>query len=129
MASASVRYWRGAWVVDVSTRVAGQRQRAIKTFGPGAKAKAAAQAYAADKAPQVKSGKYWHRQTATFAELWEKFAAHELASPDPRPSTVVDYRALGRLYLVPQLGSARARRDRRRSHHGDQGQVAGGCWQ
>ena len=105
MASATVRFWRGAWVVDVSTRIAGKRQRTIKTFGPGAKAKAAAQAYAAEKAPQAKSGKFWERQTATFAELWEKFAAHELASPDLRPSTVVDYKALGRLYLVPHLGA------------------------
>jgi integrase len=105
MPSTTVRFWRGAWVVDVSTRIAGKRQRAIKTFGPGAKAKAAAQAYAAEKAPQAKSGKYWERQTATFAELWEKFSAHELASPDLRPSTVVDYKTLGRLYLVPHLGA------------------------
>jgi hypothetical protein len=27
-----------------------------------------------------------------------------LASPDLRPSTVVDYKTLGRLYLVPHLG-------------------------
>ena len=104
MASATVRFWRGAWVVDISTRIACKRQHAIKTFGPGAKAKAAAQAYAAEKAPQAKSGKYWERQTASFAELWEKFAAHELASPDLRPSTVSDYKALGRLYLIPHLG-------------------------
>jgi integrase len=44
-------------------------------------------------------------QTATFAKLWEKFAAHELASPELRPSTVVDYKALGRLHLVPHLGT------------------------
>jgi hypothetical protein len=105
MASATVRFWRGAWVVDVSTRIDGKRQRAIKTFGAGPAAKAAAQAYAADNAPQAKSGKYRERQTATFAELWEKFAAHELASPDLRPSTVVDQKALGRLYLVPHLGT------------------------
>jgi hypothetical protein len=67
MASSTVQYWRGAWVVDVSTRIAGKRQRTIKTFGPGAKAKSAAQAYAAEKAPQAKSGKYWERQTATFS--------------------------------------------------------------
>jgi hypothetical protein len=36
--------------------------------------------------------------------LWGKFAAHELASPDLRPSTVADYKALGRLYLIPHLG-------------------------
>jgi hypothetical protein len=67
MASSTVRYWRGAWVVGVSTRIAGKRQRTIKTFAPGAKAKSAAQAYAAEKAPQAKSGKYWERQTATFS--------------------------------------------------------------
>jgi|HubBroStandDraft_4_1064222.scaffolds.fasta_scaffold138309_2 hypothetical protein len=39
MASAIVRSWRGAWVVDI-TRIAGKRQHAIKTFGPSAKAKA-----------------------------------------------------------------------------------------
>jgi hypothetical protein len=95
MASATVRYWRGAWVVDVSTRIAGKRQRTIKTFGAGAKAKAAAQAYAAAKAPRAKSAKFWERRTATFAELWVRFAAHELASPDLRPSTVADYKAAG----------------------------------
>jgi hypothetical protein len=105
MASATVRFWRGAWVVDVSTRIAAKRQRTIRTFGAGAKAKAAAHAYAAEKAPQAKSGKFWERQTATFAELWEKFSAHELASPDLWPSTVGDYKALGRLYLGPHLGS------------------------
>ena len=47
MASATVRFWRGAWIVDISTRIEGKRQRAIKTFGPGPLAKAAAQAYAA----------------------------------------------------------------------------------
>lgn len=81
MASATVRDWCGAWVVDVSTRIDGKRQRAIKTFGPGTKAKAAAQAYAAEKAPQAKAGKFWECPTATFADLWEKFAVHELASP------------------------------------------------
>jgi len=105
MASTTVRYWRGAWVVDVSTRLGGKRQRTIKTFGAGAAAKAAAQAYASEIAPQTKSGKFWERQTATFADLWQKFAAHELASPDLRPSTVADYQALGRLYLVPHLGA------------------------
>jgi hypothetical protein len=40
MASATVRFWRGEWVVDISTRIAGKRQRAIKTFGSSAKAKA-----------------------------------------------------------------------------------------
>jgi integrase len=104
MSSVNVRYWRGAWVVDLSTKIAGKRQRSIKTFGAGAKAKAAAQAYAEEIAPQAKTGKYWERQAATFADLWEKFATHELSSPDLRPSTVADYKALGRLYLVPYLG-------------------------
>jgi len=102
--SVNVRYWCGAWVVDVSTKIAGKRQRSIKTFGQGAKAKTAAQAYAEEIAPQAKAGKFWERRTATFADLWDKFAAHERASPDLRPSTVADYKALGRLYLVPHLG-------------------------
>jgi integrase len=102
--SVNVRYWRGAWVVDVSAKVAGKRQRSIKTFGAGPKGKGAAQAYAESIAPQAKSGKFWDRQDATFADLWDKFTAHELASPDLRPSTVADYQALGRLYLVPLLG-------------------------
>jgi integrase len=103
--SVNVRFWRGAWVVDVSTKIAGKRQRSIKTFGAGTKAKAEAKAYAEEIAPQAKAGKYWERRTATFADLWDKFAAHELASPDLRPSTVADYKALGRLYLVPHLGA------------------------
>ena len=49
MSSATVRFSRGAWVVDISTRIAGKRQRTIKTFGAGGRAKAAAQAYAAEK--------------------------------------------------------------------------------
>jgi len=102
--SVNIRFSRGVWVVDVSTRTNGKRLRSIKAFGAGTKAKAAAQAYAESIAPQAKSGKFWDRQDATFADLWDKFAAHELASPDLRPSTVADYKALGRLYLVPQLG-------------------------
>jgi integrase len=102
--SVNVRFSRGVWVVDLSTKIAGKRQRSIKTFGAGARAKAAAQAYAEEIAPQAKAGRFWERQTATFADLWDKFTAHELASPDLRPSTVADYKALGRLYLVPHLG-------------------------
>jgi integrase len=105
MASATVRYWRGGWVVDVSTTIGGKRKRSIKSFGAGTKAKAAAEAYRDEIAPQAKGGKFWQRQTLTFADLWEKFAAHELASPDLRVSTVADYKALGRLYLLPLLGS------------------------
>jgi hypothetical protein len=54
--SVNVRFWRGAWVCDISTKVAGKRQRSIKTFGAGSKAKAAAQAYAEEIAPQAKPG-------------------------------------------------------------------------
>lgn len=106
MASATVRYWRAreAWVVDVSTTLAGKRKRTITSFGAGTKAKAAAEAYRDEIAPQAKAGKFWERRTTTFAGLWEKFAAHELASPELRHSTVADYKALGRLYLVPLLG-------------------------
>jgi hypothetical protein len=60
---------------------------AIKTFGAGSKAKSEAQAYAEEIAPQARSGKYWERRTATFADLWDKFATHELSSPALRPST------------------------------------------
>lgn len=102
--SVNVRFSRGGWVVDLSTTIDGKRRRSIKAFGAGAKAKAAAQAYAEEIAPQAKAGKYWERQSATFADLWAKFSAHELASPDLRPSTVADYKALGRLYLIPHLG-------------------------
>jgi integrase len=102
--SVNVRYSRKAWVVDVSEYVNGKRLRTIKRFGAGAKAKAAAEAYAEEIAPQAKGGKYWERQSWTFADLWDKFTTHELSSPDLRPSTVADYKALGRLYLVPCLG-------------------------
>jgi integrase len=104
MASATVRYWRGGWVADVSTKIAGQRKRSIRAFGPGAKAKAAAEAYRDEIAPQAKAGKFWERQTAKFADLWEKFAAHELIGPTPGPATVVDYKATARIYLLPRLG-------------------------
>ena len=102
--SVNVRFWRGAWVVDLSTKIAGKRQRSIKTFGPGAKAKAAAQAYAEEIAPQAKAGKFWERQSATFRDMWAQYETHVLASPDLRPSTTADYRAIGRLYLLPHLG-------------------------
>jgi integrase len=102
--SINVRYSRKAWIVDVSGYVNGKRQRTIKRFGAGSKAKAEAEAYAQEITPQAKAGKYWERRTATFADLWDKFATHELSSPDLRPSTVADYKALGRLYLVPRLG-------------------------
>ena len=103
--SVSVRYWRGAWVVDVSARVDGKRKRSITTFGPGAKAKAAAQAYAAEISQPRKLSRFWQQQTATFRELWESFAAHELIGPTPGPATVADYKAVARIYLLPNLGT------------------------
>jgi hypothetical protein len=57
--SVSVRYWRGAWVVDISTKENGMRKRLIESFGPGMKAKVAAELYRDDIAPQVKVGKFW----------------------------------------------------------------------
>jgi integrase len=102
--SINVRFSRGVWVVDLSTKLDGKRQRSIKAFGAGAKAKAAAQAYAEEIAPQAKAGKYWERQEATFCDMWAQYEKHVLASPDLRPSTAADYRAIGRLYLLPHLG-------------------------
>jgi len=104
MASANVRFSRGVWVVDVSQTVDGKRKRSIKAFGAGAKAKAAAKAYRDELAPQAKIGKFWERQTMTFRQLWEKFDAHELASGERAMSTIIDYRAVGRLYLIPHFG-------------------------
>jgi hypothetical protein len=40
----------------------------------------------------------------TFRQLREKFDAHMLAGTDLRPSTIVNYRAIGRLYLLPHFG-------------------------
>ena len=102
--SATVRYSRGVWVVDVSQTIGGKRKRSIKAFGAGAKAKRAAEAYRDEMAPAAKHAKYFERQTLTFRALWEKFAAAELAGTDRAPSTVADYRAIGRLYLLPMLG-------------------------
>jgi integrase len=102
--SVNVRFSRGVWVVDLSTKIGGKRQRSIKAFGAGAKAKAAAQAYAEEIAPQAKAGKFWERQSATFRDMWVQYEGHVLASPDLRPSTAADYRAIGRLYLLPHLG-------------------------
>jgi len=104
MASATVRYWRGGWVVDVSTTIDGRRKRSIKAFGAGSKAKAAAETYRDEIAPQAKAGKFWERQSATFADLWERFEAHELIGPTPGPATIADYKAVARLYLLPRLG-------------------------
>src|SRR4029077_2403409 len=75
-----------AWVLDISTKVDGKRQRTIKAFGKGPEWKAAAVAYAAEHGTQAKSERYRERQTATFRDLWDKFAAHELIGPTPGPS-------------------------------------------
>jgi integrase len=106
MASANVRYWRGGWVVDVSKTIDGKRQRSIKSFGPGSKAKVAAEAYRDEIAPQAKAGKFFERQTITFKELWQRFET-TLASSGLRASTIADYKAIGRLYLEPLLGAKR----------------------
>jgi integrase len=102
--SVKVRYSRKAWIVDISEYVDGKRQRTIKQFGAGAKAKAEAQSYAETIAPQARSGTFWERQGATFSHMWSQYEAHVLGSPDLRPSTKADYRAIGRLYLLPHLG-------------------------
>jgi integrase len=101
--SVNVRYWRGAWVCDVSTTVAGKRQRSIKAFGAGRTAKIEAEAYAAEARKQLDSGSFRARQTTTFAALWEDFLRFHLASL--KPSTAADYKTLGRLYLLPKIGS------------------------
>ena len=106
MPSATVRYWRGAWVVDVSTLVDGRRKRSIKTFGAGAKAKTAAEGYRDEIAPQAKSSKFWERERATFRDLWTKFDA-QLVGPEPGPATIADYRAVAKNYLLPELGDKR----------------------
>lgn len=84
MATVTVRYWRGAWVVDVWDKVNGRRKRLIKAFGPGTPGKAAAEAYRDEIAPQTKTPKFWERYNATFRDLWNKFEA-QLAGPVPGP--------------------------------------------
>lgn len=105
MATAKVRRSRKSWVVDVSEYVDGERERVIKAFGRGSKGKEAAEAYLQEIAPDLKSGKYWERQTATFKTLWKKFEKHELVGSTRAPSTIADYKAMGRLHLLPR-GSA-----------------------
>lgn len=105
MASATVRNSRGVWIADISTTVGGKRKRTIKTFGAGPKAKRAAESYCAEIAPQVAANKYLARQSMSFSDLWEKFKVQELSTPERRESTVTDYLALARLYLLPRLGS------------------------
>jgi hypothetical protein len=85
--------------------VDGKRKRTIKAFGPGSRAKAAAEAYCREVAPQAAAGKFWERQTATFGDLWGKFEAHELIGPTPGPATIVDYKTCARLHLLPRLGA------------------------
>jgi integrase len=93
-------------VVDVSKTVDGKRQRRIQSFGAGSQAKAAAEAYRDEIAPQAKAGKFFERQTITFKELWKRYEA-TLASSGLRASTISDYKAIGRLYLDPLLGDKR----------------------
>ena len=102
--SVSVRYSRGSWVVDVSTKEGGKRKRDITAFGAGAKAKAAAEAYRDDIALDVKSGKFWQRRAMNFRDLWTLFDA-QLVGPVPGPATIQDYRSVAANYLLPALGS------------------------
>ncbi len=103
MSSATVRYWRGSWVIDVSTTVDGQRKRLIESFGAGAKGKAAAHARRDELAPLSKTERFWKRRHATFADLWTKFDA-QLVGPVPGPATIADYRAVATHYLLPAMG-------------------------
>jgi hypothetical protein len=90
--SASVRFWRGGWIVDLSTEE-GQRggprkrRRSIISFGAGAKAKAAAEAYRDEIAPKARVARFWERQSATFGLLWQKFDS-QLVGPVPGPATI-----------------------------------------
>jgi integrase len=102
VSSATVRYWRGAWVVDVSTKVNGKRKRAIESFGAGPKGKAAAQARRDELAPLTKTDRFWAQRHATLADLWKEFEAQ--LGPVPGPATIVDYKAMARLYLLPLMG-------------------------
>lgn len=104
MATVTVRYWRGAWVVDVWDKVNGRRKRLIKAFGPGTQGKAAAEAYRDEIAPQTKTPKFWERYNATFRDLWNKFEA-QLAGPVPGPATIADYKAVAQHYLLPEFGN------------------------
>lgn len=103
VSSATVRYWRGAWVVDVSTTVEGKRKRVIESFGPGARGKAAAEGRRDELAPLSKTDRFWKQRHATFADLWKKFEA-QLVGPVPGPATIQDYKAMARLYLIPLMG-------------------------
>jgi integrase len=103
VSSATVRYWRGAWIVDVSTPVDGKRKRMIESFGAGAKGKAAAEARRDELAPLSKTDRFWKQRHATFRDLWNRFAA-QLVGPVPGPATIVDYKAMARLYLLPLMG-------------------------
>ncbi len=102
MGSVNVRYSRDAWIVDISTAVAGKRQRTIKSFGAGRAGKLEAEAYATEARKQLDSGSFRARQTTTFEALWEDFLRFHL--PSLKPSTAADYKTLGRLYLLPKIG-------------------------
>ena len=103
MGSVNVRFSRDVWVVDVSTKVNGKRERIIKAFGAGRPAKLEAEAYAAEVRKQVQAGSFRARQTTTFTALWEDFLRFHL--PNLKPSTAADYQTLGRLYLIPKIGN------------------------
>ncbi len=101
--SVSVRRYRGAWCVDVSTRESGgKRQRAIKAFGKGKAGKDDAEAYAAEMRRQLKAHTFHERRTMTFADLWADFSRFHM--PEVRVSTAADYVALGKHYLLPHFG-------------------------
>jgi integrase len=102
--SATVRFSRRKWVVDVNERIDGKRKRTIKSFGAGRLAKLAAEAYRDEIAPDAKAGKHFERITATFGDLWAKFEATELVGGGAGPATVADYKAMARNYLLPRLG-------------------------
>ncbi len=105
MASVSVRYVKDrGWIVDLSEKVTGKRNRLIKTFGFGAKAKKAAEQHADKQRREVDTGKFWQRRNATFEDLWGKFEAHELIEGMIAPATIADYKASARLYLLPYFG-------------------------
>ena len=85
MGSVNVRFSRDVWVVAVSTKVNGKRERIIKAFGAGRPAKLEAEAYATEVRKQVEAGSFRARQTTTFAALWEDFLRFHL--PALKPST------------------------------------------
>jgi hypothetical protein len=49
------------------------------------------------------SASFQKPQTATFRDLWAAFDS-QLVGPVPGPATITDYKAIGRDYLLPELG-------------------------